>query len=44
MKRGGPAGGSCSGSVIFDIEERRRMQKEKPHFEAIPNWPSVNLE
>jgi hypothetical protein len=44
MKRGGPSGGSCSGSVIFDIEERHRMQKEKRRFEAIPNWLSANLE
>jgi hypothetical protein len=43
-EKDGPSGGSCSSSVIFDIEERRRMQKEKPRFEAIPNWPSANLE
>jgi hypothetical protein len=39
MKGDGPSGASSSGSVIFDIEEPHRMQKEKPHFEAIPNWP-----
>jgi hypothetical protein len=26
---------------LFDIEARRRMQKEKPLFQVIPNWPSA---
>jgi hypothetical protein len=24
---------------VFDMEAGGGMQKEKPHFEAIPNWP-----
>lgn len=36
-EKGGPVWLFSSGSVIFDIEEPRRMQKEKPRFEAIPN-------
>jgi hypothetical protein len=44
MKMNGPSGASRSGSVILDIEERHRMQKEKPRFEAIPNCLSSNLE
>ena len=43
-EKGGPVWLYDSGSVIFDIEEPERMQKEKPHFEAIPNWPSRSLE
>jgi hypothetical protein len=42
-EKGGPVW-LFSGSVIFDIEEPQRMQKEKPRFEAIPNWPSRSLE
>jgi hypothetical protein len=29
---------------LFDIEEHDRMQKEKPRFEAIPNWHLRGLE
>jgi hypothetical protein len=36
-EKGGPVWLFDSGSVIFDIEEPERMQKEKPRFEAIPN-------
>jgi hypothetical protein len=43
-EKGGPVWLFDSGSVIFDIEEPQRMQKEKPRFEAIPNWPSGSLE
>jgi hypothetical protein len=44
MKREGPSGSSRRSSVTFDIEEHHRMQKEKPGFEAIPNWRPANLE
>ena len=39
-EKGGPVWLFGSGSVIFDIEEPPRMQKEKPRFEAIPNCRS----
>jgi hypothetical protein len=44
MKREGPFGSSVCRSVIFDIEEHGRMQKEKLRFEAIPNCHSRTLE
>jgi hypothetical protein len=30
--------------ALFDIEARDRMQKEKPQFEAIPNYARRSLE
>jgi len=44
MKKEGPFGSSVRRSVIFDIEEYDRMQKEKLRFEAIPNCHSRRLE
>jgi hypothetical protein len=32
----------CGRSI--DIEDLRWMQKEKPHFQVIPNWSRANLE
>jgi hypothetical protein len=43
MEKNGPSGASVSSaSVILDIEEPDGMQKEKPRFEAIPNWLPQN--